>query len=122
MEAAMMSRHFAWLFGLSLMLVGELASAQNTQNVTVNWTSLDQIIDGFGASDAFVGPLTSAQQDFFFGTATGQLGLSLLRTAVPDDSEVSGVCATVNAGCAGPYVSDMKAMIANGGRIHCCPN
>jgi glucuronoarabinoxylan endo-1,4-beta-xylanase len=92
-----------------------------TQNVTVNWTSLDQIIDGFGAADAFVGPLTSAQQDFFFGTASGQLGLSLLRTAVPDGSQVSGVCTTVNAGCAGPYVSDMKAMIANGGRIYSSP-
>ncbi len=107
----------AWI----TQLAGFAGAPASTQNVMINWTSLNQVIDGFGAADAFVGPLSAAQQDFFFGTGTGQLGLSLLRTAVPDDSQVSGVCATVNAGCAGPYVSDMKAMIANGGRIYSTP-
>lgn len=92
-------------------------------NVTasINWTDVHQIIDGFGAADAYIGPLTSAKQAFFFGTATGQLGLSLLRTGVPNNGDISGNCTTVNSGCAGPYVSDMKAVLANGGRVYSSP-
>jgi len=88
---------------------------------TVNWTDVHQIIDGFGAADAFIGPLTTAQQAFFFGTGTGQLGLSLLRTAVPNAGDVSGNCTTVNTACAGPYISDMNAVLAQGGRIYSSP-
>jgi glucuronoarabinoxylan endo-1,4-beta-xylanase len=90
-------------------------------SAVVNWTNVHQIIDGFGAADAFIGPLTTAQQNFFFGTGTGQLGLSMLRTAVPNDADVSGDCTTVNAGCAGPYISDMKAVLAKGGRVYSSP-
>jgi glucuronoarabinoxylan endo-1,4-beta-xylanase len=104
---------------------GQTAASPSTltkaTSVTINWRSEHQVIDGFGASDAFVGPLTPAQQDFFFGTQAGQLGLSLLRTPIPDNSEVSGICATVSASCAGPYLSDMKAMLANGGHIYSSP-
>jgi glucuronoarabinoxylan endo-1,4-beta-xylanase len=88
---------------------------------TINWTDVHQVIDGFGAADAYIGPLTTAQQNFFFGTGTGELGLSVLRTAVPNNGDITGDCTTVNAGCAGPYISDMKAVLAQGGRIYSSP-
>jgi glucuronoarabinoxylan endo-1,4-beta-xylanase len=91
------------------------------KKATINWTDVHQAIDGFGAADAYVGPLSSAYQDFFFGLGEGQLGLSLLRTAVPNNADVSGDCTTVNSGCAGPYVSDMQAVLANGGRVYSSP-
>ncbi|MGA3090229.1 MAG: hypothetical protein ABSD75_16575 [Terriglobales bacterium] len=101
-------------------VLGSVEPAKNG-NAIINWKEVHQIIDGFGASDMSVGPLTAAQQDFFFSRGTGQLGLSLLRTGVPDNSDVSGDCTTVNSGCAGPYVSDMKAVIAHGGRVYSSP-
>jgi glucuronoarabinoxylan endo-1,4-beta-xylanase len=86
------------------------------QTATVNWNSVDQVIDGFGASDAFEDrPLTSAEAALFFSPTTG-VGLSLLRTRVPDD----GSCSTVNANCAGE-VSDMQLAIANGARVWSTP-
>ena len=93
----------------------------HAQTATVDWTNVHQVIDGFGASDAFVGPLTAADLAFFFGTGTGQLGLSILRTGAPNNGDMSGNCTTVNVGCAGPYVSDMKAAIANGARVYSSP-
>jgi O-glycosyl hydrolase len=85
------------------------------QSATVNWNNVNQIIDGFGASSAGE-TLTSEQFAFFFSTAPGDLGLSLLRTTVPDD----GSCATVNATCAGE-VSDMQLAIANGVTVWSTP-
>ena len=90
-------------------------------DAAIDWTNVYQVIDGFGASDAWGKPLTSAPASFFFGTGTGQLGLSILRTAVPNSGDISGDCATVNSGCAGPYVSDMQAAIADGARIYSSP-
>src|ERR1700722_12869246 len=88
------------------------APYSNAQTVSVNWNSVDQVIDGFGASDAFEAhPLTNAQAALFFSPTTG-VGLSLLRTKVPDD----GSCSTVNTTCAGE-VSDMQLAIANGARV-----
>jgi glucuronoarabinoxylan endo-1,4-beta-xylanase len=88
----------------------------HAQAATISWTKVDQIIDGFGASDANeAAPLSTAQATLFF-SATNGVGLSLLRTAVPDD----GSCATVNATCAGE-VSDMKFAIANGARVWSTP-
>jgi glucuronoarabinoxylan endo-1,4-beta-xylanase len=85
-------------------------------SVMVNWTSVDQVIDGFGASDAFTyPPLTSSQADLFFSTTNG-VGLSLLRTMIPDD----GSCSTVNGTCAGS-VSDMQMAIARGARVWSTP-
>jgi glucuronoarabinoxylan endo-1,4-beta-xylanase len=103
-----------------LFLAGS-GSAQ-AQTVTVNWTDVHQVIDGFGASDA---PLTSSMsspnQAFFFGTGPGQLGLSILRVAVPDNGGDVGNCASVSTSCAGPVVGDMQAVIANGGRVYASP-
>ncbi|HUB08588.1 MAG TPA: hypothetical protein VMB50_16400 [Myxococcales bacterium] len=49
--------------------------------LTVDWSAEQQTIDGFGASDAYVGALTTAQADLFFSTTNG-IGLSLMRTGI----------------------------------------
>jgi glucuronoarabinoxylan endo-1,4-beta-xylanase len=86
------------------------------QTAAVNWNNEEQVIDGFGASDAFESiPMTSAQAALLFSPTTG-VGLSLLRTEIPDD----GSCATINATCAGE-VSDMQLAIANGARVWSTP-
>jgi len=95
-----------------------------TAPAAINWTNVHQQIDGFGASDAQTGTGTSmstANQQFFFGLGAGQLGLSLLRVGVSDDYGDPGDCSTVSVSCAGGYVSDMQAVIANGGRVYASP-
>jgi glucuronoarabinoxylan endo-1,4-beta-xylanase len=106
---------------LALFLAG--SGTSEAQAVTIDWSNVHQVIDGFGASDAQRGlgsptPLTSAQQNFFFGTGTGQLGLNILRTGVSNGSDDPGSCASVGSSCAGNYVSDMQAAAANGARIY----
>jgi glucuronoarabinoxylan endo-1,4-beta-xylanase len=55
--------------------------APTTALCTVNWTNVRQHIDGFGASSAWRGSLTTAQADTLFSTNTG-IGLSLLRSRI----------------------------------------
>jgi glucuronoarabinoxylan endo-1,4-beta-xylanase len=50
----------------------------------VDWTNVFQRIDGFGASSAWNGGITSAQANMFFSTNTG-IGLSLLRSRIAPD-------------------------------------
>ena len=89
---------------------------------TINWTAVHQVIDGFGAATEDKGAsMSTANQNFFFGTGTGQLGLSLLRVGVTDGNQDPGDCTTVSVSCAGAYVSDMKAIIATGGRVYASP-
>ena len=100
----------------------QVTCVELAQPVTVNWTDVHQEIDGFGAADAQTGnSMTSANQSFFFGTGNGQLGLSLLRAGVTDGSGDPGSCLSVSTSCAGAYISDMQAIIANGGRIYASP-
>jgi O-glycosyl hydrolase len=96
----------------SLSLVPPVAVAGNA---TITWNNVDQVIDGFGASNAFLTALTPAQADLFFSTTNG-VGLSLLRTQVPND----GSCATVNSTCAG-QISDMQLASARGARVWSTP-
>jgi glucuronoarabinoxylan endo-1,4-beta-xylanase len=98
------------LFGASLLLLCCAVQGQ-AQTATVNWNKVDQVIDGFGASSANE-TLSAAQGEFFFSTGPGGLGLSLLRTGVPDD----GSCAAINASCAG-QVSDMQLAIEYGAKV-----
>jgi len=94
----------------------------HAQTSTINWTTINQTIDGFGAADAQIGSsMSSANQSFFFGTGTGQLGLSILRVGVTDGDGDPGDCTTVSESCAGAYVSDMQAAIAHGARIYASP-
>jgi glucuronoarabinoxylan endo-1,4-beta-xylanase len=98
-------------FACFLLLL--FAPRSRAQAVTINWNKVNQVIDGFGASSANEG-LTSAQGTFFFSTSAGNLGLSLLRTGVPDD----GSCATITPACAGQWQpNNIKFAIANGARV-----
>jgi len=93
-----------------------------TAPAVINWTDVHQVIDGFGAADAQTGTsMSTANQQFFFGTGPGQLGLSLLRVGVTDGSGDPGNCASVSSNCAGEYVSDMQAVIVAGGRVYASP-
>ena len=121
--SAMRKRQILWLTGLILATVSGFAQAQTA---TINWTNVHQVIDGFGASDASAGSggtLSTAQQSFFFGTDTGQLGLSLLRVSIPNNDSPSGDCTSVSSDCAGSslVIGDMQAVIANGGRVYATP-
>lgn len=103
-------------FSAALLLLSFYAPRTNAQAATINWNKVDQVIDGFGASDVGASaPLTAAQAALFFSPTSG-VGLSLLRTGVPID----GSCMTVNAVCAGA-VSDMNLAIANGARVWSTP-
>lgn len=110
------------LVAASFLFVAGTGSGQG-QTATINWTNVHQVIDGFGASDAFQGgSISPANQAFFFGRGTGQLGLSLLRVAVPNGANsASGNCASVSTSCAGTFVGDMQAVVANGGRVYASP-
>ena len=70
-----------------LTLVFMFASLSNTANAqvttaTVNLTSIEQTINGFGASTAFDSEITQAQADVAFGNANNQLGLTILRVRI----------------------------------------
>jgi glucuronoarabinoxylan endo-1,4-beta-xylanase len=105
-----------FLAGFLLLLF--YAPHSDAQVATVYWNNVDQVIDGFGASDEGASAnLTSAQATFFFGTGAGDIGLSLLRTGITDGGGSPGSCLTVSAACAGVYVPDMQLAIANGARV-----
>ena len=114
----MRKREVLWL--AILILTANFSFGQST--ATINWTNVHQVIDGFGASDEAHGAsMSSANQAFFFGTGNGQLGLSLLRVGVTDGNQDPGSCTSVSTSCAGAYVGDMQAVIANGGRVYGSP-
>ncbi len=110
-------KHFLKLAFLFLFLL--VASRAGAQTSTINWTTVHQVIDGFGAADAQSGTsMSSANQTFFFNTAPPNIGLSLLRVGVTNGRGDPGSCASVSSSCAGVYVSDMQAIVAQGGRIY----
>ena len=56
-------------------------SAQ-AQTAAINWTNVHQVIDGFGASDAWES-FSTEQSAFFFGTGTGNLASRSLGLPFP---------------------------------------
>ena len=70
---------FERLFAAPLLACGLVFA----QTATVDFTSLQQEIDGFGASTAGQGALTAAQLDGAFSNTTqNQIGLSILRVEI----------------------------------------
>ncbi len=89
---------------------------------TITWGATNQVIQGFGGSNAFASAsMSTANQNFFFGTGSGQLGLTILRAEIPDansgNSGEVGNCSTVNSGCAGTTQGDMTAVVSHGGIV-----
>jgi len=109
-----------WL-ALAFLFIGPACYAQSA---TINWANVHQVIDGFGAADANEAgtnqELTSAQVSFFFGTGAGQLGFSIMRVRLPNNSTGpdAGSCATVNSACVGTLMTDYAAAVAAGVRIY----
>jgi glucuronoarabinoxylan endo-1,4-beta-xylanase len=103
-------------FFAAIVVLSFFAPRSPAQTVTITWNSVEQEIDGFGASDAaHYYALTPGQAELFFSPTAG-VGLSLLRTQVPDD----GSCSTVNTTCAG-QVTDMQYAISYGARVWSTP-
>jgi glucuronoarabinoxylan endo-1,4-beta-xylanase len=102
-------------FFAGFLLLSFFVPHSQGQTATIYWDNVDQVIDGFGASCAGEN-ITAKQAAFFFSTGPDGIGLSLLRSAVPDD----GSCVTVNAQCAG-QVTAMQLAIANGARVWSSP-
>ncbi len=55
----------------------------------LDFGSANQTIRGFGGSTAFMGTMSAAQADALFGTASGEIGLSILRVRI-DPSSTTG--------------------------------
>ncbi|MFZ0784855.1 MAG: hypothetical protein WAM67_03655, partial [Candidatus Acidiferrales bacterium] len=100
----------------------------HAQSAAIDWTNVHQVIDGFGAADinesgsAGVTLLTSSQAAFFFGTGTGDVGLSILRVMPPNGvSYGAGSCTTVSMSCVGSYASDISYAVSYGAHIYATP-
>lgn len=121
-KASTQRKLLATALAAALLLFVAGAGRAEAQTATVNWTNVHQVIDGFGASDEDQGgSMSPAHQAFFFGTGTGELGLSLLRVGVTDGNQDPGNCTSVSTSCAGVYVGDMQAIVANGGKVYATP-
>lgn len=79
------------------------------QTATVTLSSQKQYIRGFGGMVhiPWAGDLSAAELTLAFGNADGQLGINVLRIAVPDGSTSTS-----------SYVATAKAAIAAGGIVY----
>lgn len=68
--------------GLIFVVMLVLSDHAPAQTATINVSSNQQTIDGFGFSTAWCPAITIAQGDVLFGTGSGQLGFSLLRSRI----------------------------------------
>src|SRR6185437_3947794 len=57
---------------------------------TVDFGATHQTIRGFGGSDAWMPVMPAAEVNALFGTATGQIGLSILRARIDPSSTTGG--------------------------------
>jgi glucuronoarabinoxylan endo-1,4-beta-xylanase len=103
-------------FIAALLMLSFGARYTGAQSATIYWNKTEQVIDGFGASDAAENRAMTSDEATLFFSPTAGIGLSLLRTGVPND----GSCTTINPKCAGE-VSDMQLAIANGARVWSTP-
>ena len=85
----MKQQHLPLCISAGLVFAVMFAVSNNAlaQTATINVTSNQQTIDGFGFSTAWTPAMTSAQGNLLFGTGAGQLGFSLLRIRIdPNES------------------------------------
>jgi O-glycosyl hydrolase len=104
-----------WLI-LVFLLIDPVCYAQSA---TINWTKVDQVIDGFGAHDGFRYPMSAAQVTEVFGTTGTELGASILST--PEGDGTGAVdpddCSIVSSGCQEFYASDITGAASYGARV-----
>jgi glucuronoarabinoxylan endo-1,4-beta-xylanase len=70
------------LAGFAFAVIIALSSNGQAQTAFINLGSNQQSIDGFGFSTAWTPAMTSAQGNVLFGTGSGQLGFSLMRSRI----------------------------------------
>ena len=92
-----------------LFLAGPVGA--QAQTATVNWTNVHQVIDGFGAYNAWA-PMGSTYETLFFQT----LGYSLLRASLPTDDSCSSAPSS-SCGSGVSNTTDMQSCIANGCQV-----
>lgn len=82
------------------------------QNATINLSNKKQLVRGFGGMVhiPWIGDLSAAERTLAFGNGPGQLGLTVLRIAVPDGSTSTN-----------SYVATAKVAIAAGGLVFASP-
>ena len=100
---------------LSLLALVILSISARAQTCTVDWNNRHQEIDGFGASSAWRGSLTTAQADMFFSTNTG-IGLSSLRNHITPAGSTSS-----NATPSSGEITIMQQAQARGARVWSAP-
>src|SRR6185295_1785193 len=88
-----------------LVVVACTAVARSQEaTVAVNFTDVQQRIDGFGASDAWNPPLSDAHADAFFSASTG-IGLSILRVGIdPRGNNMSAYSNATKAAARGAII------------------
>lgn len=64
------------------------ASAQTTDDI--NFSTTYQTIRGFGTSTAWQPTLSTSEADYLFGTGSGQVGLTILRSRIDPSSTTGG--------------------------------
>lgn len=106
-----------------LFIISFFPALADAQTATITWGTTYQTIDGFGASNAFgvnvaginTNSLTDSQADMFFSpTAAGGIGLSFLRSEIPDDGSCAGTCSI-------PDIVTMTKAIARGAKVWATP-
>jgi glucuronoarabinoxylan endo-1,4-beta-xylanase len=97
---------------LSIALPLFSVSQAFAQTATVTLSSQKQYIRGFGGMVhiPWAGDLSAAERTLAFGNADGQLGLTVLRIAVPDNNTSDS-----------SYVATAKSAIAAGGIVYATP-
>jgi glucuronoarabinoxylan endo-1,4-beta-xylanase len=104
--------------------VAGFATKAGAQTCTIDGTSAQQTIDGFGFSTAWSGRLSSAQGDVLFGTGNGQLGFSLLRIRIDptqawsDETNNSTVAHARGAKVLGTPWTPPASMKTNNNTVH----
>ena len=119
------------LRGLSvIVLLSLVVLSHAAETVTVDWATVFQRIDGFGASSAWRSSWTTAQADMFFSTNHGTgtsldakinfafngIGLSLLRNHITYASSISESATPSTA-----EISIMQMAQARGARVWSTP-
>jgi O-glycosyl hydrolase len=112
-----------WFRILGLLLALAVCQRVQAQTATVTWATTHQTIDGFGGgSMGDMSAMSSANLNFFYGTGSNDIGLSLLRIRVaqstndncygPNGTESNGTsCVSVDD------ITNAKNVIALGGKI-----
>jgi glucuronoarabinoxylan endo-1,4-beta-xylanase len=95
-----------------IAVTGLAVTFVSAQNATVNLSDEKQLVRGFGGMVhiPWIGDLNSSERTLAFGNGQGQLGLTVLRIAVPDGNTSTS-----------SYVTTAKAAIAAGGLVFASP-